>query len=219
MKEFLKFLVHLAKIDNRFKISGSNALNILVVMQVALKNQNFENIRISNTSLFGECEYQQWSQFTWSLIFWIQLMVILIMSSQSVSLLMETHQLLVVMISLSVYGMSKQDNKKPKLDGHQYQVNSVCLSTDGNTLASGSSDKSIRLWEIKNKHYSDYRFKEIQVKNAKYPFFNTLLQKNNIHKIQIHLILWFTQTSLFQGQREFFIKNRFHLGELLQYNT
>ncbi|CAD8153691.1 unnamed protein product [Paramecium pentaurelia] len=53
ISEFLKFLVHLTKIDNLFIISGSNAINILVEMQVDLTNQNFENIRISNTSLFG----------------------------------------------------------------------------------------------------------------------------------------------------------------------
>ncbi|CAD8053368.1 unnamed protein product [Paramecium primaurelia] len=38
-------------------------------------------------------------------------MVILILSSQSVSLLMKIHQLLVVQITLSVYGMQRQDKK------------------------------------------------------------------------------------------------------------
>ncbi|CAD8117774.1 unnamed protein product [Paramecium primaurelia] len=55
---------------------------------------------------------------------------------------MEIHQLLVVVIVLSVYGMSKQD-------GHTHCVWSVCFSPDGNTLASSSRDNSIRLWDVK----------------------------------------------------------------------
>ncbi|CAD8092502.1 unnamed protein product [Paramecium primaurelia] len=35
------------------------------------------------------------------------------------------------------------------LDGHLSAVLSVCFSPDGNTQASGSSDKSIRLWDVK----------------------------------------------------------------------
>ncbi|CAD8177059.1 unnamed protein product [Paramecium pentaurelia] len=62
------------------------------------------------------------------------------------------------------------------LDDHSKCIRSVCISPDGITLASGSQDNSIRLWEIKNKYCSDYRFKEIQVKNTRYPFFNTPLK-------------------------------------------
>jgi WD40 repeat protein len=34
------------------------------------------------------------------------------------------------------------------LQGHTDNVNSVCFSADGLTLASGSSDKTVRLWSI-----------------------------------------------------------------------
>ncbi|CAD8214187.1 unnamed protein product [Paramecium pentaurelia] len=70
----------------------------------------------------------------------------------------------------------KTGQQKAKLDGHSNTVCSVYFSPDGNTLASGSKDNSIRLWDVKNKHCSNYRFKEIQVKNTRYPFFNTPLQ-------------------------------------------
>ncbi|CAD8103727.1 unnamed protein product [Paramecium primaurelia] len=43
----------------------------------------------------------------------INQIVMMVLLDQSVSLLMEIYQLLVVMINLSVYEMSKQDNKKP----------------------------------------------------------------------------------------------------------
>ncbi|CAD8071636.1 unnamed protein product [Paramecium primaurelia] len=38
---------------------------------------------------------------------------------------------------------------KSQLDGHQYQVNSVCFSPNGNILASCSDDNSILIWDVK----------------------------------------------------------------------
>ncbi|CAD8069319.1 unnamed protein product [Paramecium primaurelia] len=52
---------------------------------------------------------------------------------------MEIHQLLVVMISLSVYGMSKQDNKKPN------QMVILVLSTQSVSLLM----QFINLWNGK----------------------------------------------------------------------
>ncbi|CAD8043917.1 unnamed protein product [Paramecium primaurelia] len=102
----------------------------------------------------------------------------------------------------------KTGQQKAKLDGYTHYVMSVCFSPDGNTLASGSDDNSIHLWDVKNKYCSDYRFKEIQVKNTRYPFFNIPLQYiqyNGLPRLQFCIDL-----------REFFIKNRFLLGELLE---
>ncbi|CAD8081021.1 unnamed protein product [Paramecium primaurelia] len=51
MIEFLLFLVHLTSIDNSLIKCGSNSLHLLVQMNVDLSQKNFENIKISNTSL------------------------------------------------------------------------------------------------------------------------------------------------------------------------
>ncbi|CAD8118518.1 unnamed protein product [Paramecium primaurelia] len=51
MIEFLQFLVHLKSIDNTPILCGSNLLHLLVQMYVNLRYKNFENIKISNTSL------------------------------------------------------------------------------------------------------------------------------------------------------------------------
>ncbi|CAD8093639.1 unnamed protein product [Paramecium primaurelia] len=102
----------------------------------------------------------------------------------------------------------KTGQQKAKLDGHSSAIMSVCFSPDGNILASGSNDQSIRLWEIKKKYCSDYRFKEIQVKNIRYPFFNTPLQFIQYYGLP--------RLQFFKVQESFFIKNRFLLGELLE---
>ncbi|CAK86298.1 unnamed protein product, partial (macronuclear) [Paramecium tetraurelia] len=76
-------------------------------------------------------------------------MVIQMELYQSISLLMVLHQHLVVEITLSVYGMLRQDNKKPNQMVIKNGILSVNFSPDGTTLASGSYDKSIRLWDVK----------------------------------------------------------------------
>ncbi|CAD8188070.1 unnamed protein product [Paramecium octaurelia] len=43
----------------------------------------------------------------------------------------------------------KTGQQKAKLDGHSEYVSSICYSPDGTTLASGSWDDSIRLWDVK----------------------------------------------------------------------
>ncbi|CAD8184322.1 unnamed protein product [Paramecium pentaurelia] len=188
--EFLKFLIHLTKIDKYFIISGSNAINLLVEMQVDLTNQNFENIRI-------EIQIQWESKFESVNINGINLNGAQLFGCNWKDLKinnlyqLDGHSGTVLSVCFSPDGNTlasgswdnsirlwdvKTGQQKAKLDGHSNCINSVCFSPDGNTLASGSGDCSIRLWDIKNKYCSDYRFKEIQVKNTRYPFFNTPLQ-------------------------------------------
>ncbi|CAD8136774.1 unnamed protein product [Paramecium octaurelia] len=51
--EFLKFLVLLTSIDERFFQCGSDSINLLVKMKVNLREQTLENIRIRDTNLIG----------------------------------------------------------------------------------------------------------------------------------------------------------------------
>ncbi|CAD8104437.1 unnamed protein product [Paramecium primaurelia] len=129
--EFLKFLVHLTKIDNKCIISGSNALNILVEMKVDLTSLNFENIKISNTSLIGgnftKCNLTN-SKFDNVNINGINLSGAQLFNCNWKQL---------------------KINDLYQIDGHTKAVWSVCFSPDANTLASGSGDNSIRLWDVK----------------------------------------------------------------------
>ncbi|CAD8077216.1 unnamed protein product [Paramecium primaurelia] len=157
--KFLQFLVNLTSIDNTFIQCGSNSLHMLVQMKVELKNQSLDNIRIKNTSLIGgnfvTCNLNG-SEFVN-----VDISVVNLNGAQLFNCKWR---------NIKIHELNKL------LDGHSGYVMSVCFSPDGNTLASGSVDNSIPLWEINNKYFSDYRFKEIQVKNARYPFFNTPLQ-------------------------------------------
>ncbi|CAD8154470.1 unnamed protein product [Paramecium pentaurelia] len=192
--DFIKFLVILTSIDVKQIQSGSNGLSLLVAMKVDLRKVSFENIRIKNTSLIG---------------------------GNFVRCNMNGSQFENVDISGVNFNGEQMFNCKWKnikvhelnqLDGHSNDVNSVCFSPDGNTLASGSRDDSIRLWDIKNKYCSDYRFKEIQVKNTKFPFFNTpFAVKEYYLKFKYILYYGLPRLQFFKFQ-----KNRFLLGELLE---
>ncbi|CAD8198450.1 unnamed protein product [Paramecium pentaurelia] len=170
--EFLKFLVHLTKIDENIINSGSNALNILVEMKTDLTNQNFQNITIKNTSLYGgnfsKCNLSQ-SKFDNVNINGINLNGAILFDCNWKKLKindlykLDGHSQPVSSVSFSPDGKTlasgSQDNfillwevktgqNTRKLNGRS-AILSICFSPDGNTLASGSSDKSICLWDIK----------------------------------------------------------------------
>ncbi|CAK92961.1 unnamed protein product, partial (macronuclear) [Paramecium tetraurelia] len=129
--EFLKFLVYLTAVDKSFIQGGSNSLNILVEMQVDLTNLNFEKIRIKNTSIeggnFAKCNLSR-SEFTD-----VNINEINLNGAQ--------------MFNCKWYNLIINDLYS--FYGHQASVETVGFSSDGTTLASGSRDNSIRLWDAK----------------------------------------------------------------------
>ncbi|CAD8168211.1 unnamed protein product [Paramecium pentaurelia] len=132
--DFIMFLVHLTSIEGKFIQCGSNALNLLVGMKVDIKNQSFQNIRIKNTSLIGanlvRCNLSG-SEFDNVDISGLNLNGTQMFNCKWKDL--KIHEL-------------------NKLDGQSSCIRSVCISPDGNTLSSGSEDKSICLWDVKTGH-------------------------------------------------------------------
>ncbi|CAD8072777.1 unnamed protein product [Paramecium sonneborni] len=130
--QFLKFIVHLTALEESLIQSGSNSLNLLVEMKIDLTQQSFRNIRIKNTSLngasFAKCDLSG-SQFQNFKIHGINLNGAILINCKWKNLYI---------------------NELHKIEGHIGNVDSVCISTDGLILASGSSDTSIRLWDIKS---------------------------------------------------------------------
>ncbi|CAD8197609.1 unnamed protein product [Paramecium pentaurelia] len=121
----------LTSIDETFIKGGSNSLHILVKIKVDLRNNNFENIKIYNTSLVGanfvRCNFGG-SQFKNVNISGIYVNGALLLNCKWTDLkILELNQ----------------------LHGHSDYVRSVCFSLDGKTLASGGGDCSIRLWDVK----------------------------------------------------------------------
>ncbi|CAD8214927.1 unnamed protein product [Paramecium octaurelia] len=171
--EFLKFLIHLTSIDDKFIQCGSNSFNLLVEMKVDLREQCFENIRIKDTSLIGanlvRCilngsEFQnvditgvnlngaQLFNCRWVNIIICEFNILNGYSGQVRSVCFSPDGITLASGSMDksiCLWDAKTGKQKVKFDGHSDVVNSVCFSPDGKTLASGSYDKSIRLWDIK----------------------------------------------------------------------
>ena len=62
---------------------------------------------------------------------------------------MKTTVTLCILLTIFSLNTSAQDVAFTTLEGHWSAVNSVCFSPDGTLLASGSSDATIRLWDVK----------------------------------------------------------------------
>ncbi|CAD8181626.1 unnamed protein product [Paramecium pentaurelia] len=129
--EFLQFLVHLTAIDNTFIQCGSNSLHTLVQMKVDMSNQSFVNIRMKNTSLIGGNFVR--SNLSGSEFDNVDISGLNLNGAQLFNCKWK---------NLKIHELNR-------LDGHSSYVKQVCFSPDGNTLASGSGDCSIRLWDVK----------------------------------------------------------------------
>ncbi|CAD8114850.1 unnamed protein product [Paramecium sonneborni] len=129
--ELLKFLVQLTTLDEQFIQCGSNALYLLVQMKVDLTNKSFEDIRIKNTSLIGANFVK--CNLSGSIFENVDISGVNLNSA----------------LLLNCKWKYMKINELNKLDGHTRSVHSVCFSPNGTTLASGSWDKSIRLWDVK----------------------------------------------------------------------
>ncbi|CAD8191712.1 unnamed protein product [Paramecium pentaurelia] len=166
--KFLQFLVNLTSIDNTLIECGSNSLHILVQMKANLRNQNLKNIKIEDTSLVGAklvlCNLRE-SQF----------------NNANISLiyLYEALQFNCKLVNLRIHELNK-------LNGHTSSVKQICFSPDGNILASGSDDKSIRLWDVKTGQQKaqlyGHRYKVNSVCFS--PDGNTLASGSNDNSIQ-----------------------------------
>ncbi|CAD8082017.1 unnamed protein product [Paramecium sonneborni] len=182
LRSFLKFLVHLTSVDKQFIVCGSNSLHLLVEINVDLKNQCFENIKIKNTSLIGgnffRCNLSgsvfenvdiSGVNLNGAILFncnWEQIKVDELNYLQG-------HKGSISQVCFSPDGTTlasgggsifgdgdcsirlwdvKTGQQKAKLNGHFNGVLSVCFSSDGTTLASGGHDNSIRLWDVKTQN-------------------------------------------------------------------
>ncbi|CAD8131303.1 unnamed protein product [Paramecium sonneborni] len=128
-------------------------------------------------------------------------MVIMTLSCQSAFRLIEQIQYLVVEITLSVSGIFKQDNKKPN-----QMVIVICFSPDSSTLASGSSDNSIRLWDINTRQqFSTLNQKHKNLAQFQIPF-NLI---NTFEKNTFINILLISQQAIFQAKGALIYKGKF----------
>ncbi|CAD8098321.1 unnamed protein product [Paramecium primaurelia] len=133
--EFLKYLVHLISIENNLIECESNSFNLLVEMKVDMKNKNFENIKIQNASLVGDnfcgCNLSK------SQLFKLDISGINLNGALLINCKWNNLRIL----------------ELNKLDGHKSPIASLCFSPDCKTLASGSYDGLISLWDVKTGQY------------------------------------------------------------------
>ncbi|CAK73574.1 unnamed protein product (macronuclear) [Paramecium tetraurelia] len=142
---FLRFLVHLTAFDERYIQCGSNSFHLLVYM----KN--------SNTSLIGanliRCDLSG-SEFENIIISGMNL-----------------NQAKLFNCKWRNIGIDEEI----MLYGHGDQVNKVCFSPNGKSLASCSSDNSIKLWDFKTGKIKSFLFGESELKSVSFSQNSTTL--------------------------------------------
>ncbi|CAD8213446.1 unnamed protein product [Paramecium octaurelia] len=129
--QFLKFLVNLTAIDEKLIQCGSNSLNLLAQMKADVREQSFENIRIRDTSLSGAN---------------------LVRCNLNGSIFDNVDISGMTLNGASLFNCKWKNIKIHDLnqfDAHNGSVYTICFSPNGTTLASGSGDNSVRLWDVK----------------------------------------------------------------------
>ncbi|CAK79904.1 unnamed protein product (macronuclear) [Paramecium tetraurelia] len=154
---FFRFLIKLTSLDDRFIQSGSNSLHLLVEMKVDLRGQSFINIRIRNTSLYGanlvRCDLSL-SEFDNVIISGMNLNGAKLFNCKWRNL-----------------GL----HEGIELNGHEGEINQVCFSSDGKSLASCSDDTTIRLWDVKTGKIRTVLKGESEVSSVCFSFNGTIL--------------------------------------------
>ncbi|CAD8116883.1 unnamed protein product [Paramecium primaurelia] len=94
------------------------------------------------------------------------------------------------------------------VSGHSRTVLSVCFSPNGNTLASGSADQSIRLWDVKTGQEIN---SPNQIYKDSFAQFKIPLQKQSYITESSNYIttLLISQSAIFQAQGALVLKGEF----------
>ncbi|CAD8189841.1 unnamed protein product [Paramecium pentaurelia] len=114
-----------------------------------------------------------------------------------------------------IYSLSRNTKIRKLRNDNSGRVWSVCFSPDGNTLASGSYDRSIRLWDVKTGQEissSDKKYKYILAK------FKAPLFQNNPQPVSNYSYLVISSSIILEAQGALILQGEFinHQGKDLK---